>query len=208
MVPNDTTNGTVGFGTNTNGLTVATNAPVYILGNFNADGTVTSSSPTTPDDGNNDTGSTVSAESPACIAADAVTVLSPGFSTANSLTNKPAASSAVEIAAALLTGITTTSNTASSGGAHNLPRFLENWGYPVAIRGSLTCLYSSKVATQPWSTAYYGAPARQWGFDNQFKNGHYPPLVPKVMSYRRVLFTDMSAADYATAKHNMYPTEY
>ncbi|HEY8933139.1 MAG TPA: hypothetical protein VIM44_07510, partial [Rariglobus sp.] len=39
------------YGTANEGLTIATNAPVYIKGNYNADGTVSSSSPTTPDTG-------------------------------------------------------------------------------------------------------------------------------------------------------------
>jgi hypothetical protein len=182
---------------------------VYILGNYNADGTITSSSSTTPDSTATLLGGTLTTESPCCIAADAVTILSPAWSDANSSTVSPSTSSTVEIASALLTGITPTSNANNSGGAHNLPRFLENWnGTTVAIRGSLTCLYPSKIATQPFSGAYYGAPSRNWGFDTNFANGHFPPMTPKVISFRRVAFNSLTAAAYASALHTMWPTEY
>ena len=93
-----------------------------------------------------------------------------------------------------------------SGGAHNLPRFLEDWsGNTVAIRGSLVTMFNCKIATQPWSTAYYTAPTRKWGFDSILANGNYPPFTPKVMSYRRVDFSDLTAAQYAAKKAAMWP---
>jgi hypothetical protein len=96
--------------------------------------------------------------------------------------------------------------TASSGGAHNLPRFLENWsGDTVAIRGALVTMFNARIATQPWSTSYYSAPARQWGFNVLFQNGVYPPFTPKVMSYRRVDFSDLTAAQYAARKAALWP---
>lgn len=201
-----------------NGLTVATNAPAYVLGNFNADGSnpTSSTSATTPDDGRTDAaGTPTSAEVPVAIEADAVTYLSPGYfgtpvtngssvPTTNGSTNAsnslstlaPSASGSMEVAAAMITGITPTSNTSFSGGAHNLPRFLENWGSnTVAIRGSLVCMYKSKTAVGPWAQKNYSAPRRNWGFDVIFQNGHFPPLSPKVMSYRRVDFSDMPLHD-------------
>jgi hypothetical protein len=206
------------YGVNGNGLTLVTNAPLYIKGHFNADGTIVAGangSSTLPDDGKTGSTSNPSAESPACLAGDAITILSPGWSDAASLVNNNAASGHVEIAAAFLAGIVATDpngagHDASSGGAHNLPRFLENWGSSrtVAIRGSLCCLYPSKVATQPWAIRYYGAPSRSWGFDSIFANGNFPPLTPKVVSYRRVAFRDISATAYAAAKHQMWPSVY
>ncbi|MSU71533.1 MAG: hypothetical protein EXS43_04210 [Opitutus sp.] len=62
------------------------------------------------------------------------------------------ASGSVEVAAAFITGIVATTGSSFSGGVHNLPRFLENWGTnSAAIRGSLVSLYKSKVATGPWA---------------------------------------------------------
>ncbi len=198
------------YGPNGIGLSVATNAPLYVLGHFNADGTLTSSSSSTPDDGKNGSSGNASTESPVALASDAITILSPGWSDANSLRLQNGASGSCEIAAAFLTGNVATSNTAYSGGAHNLPRFLEDWtpgssNYTVAIRGSMVSLFSSRIATQPWATSYYGAPTRAWGFDDIFKNGNFPPFSPKVVSFRRVDFTDLSAAQYATRKAALWP---
>jgi hypothetical protein len=214
----------------TTGLTVATNAPMYVLGAFNADGNNpgAASSATTPDDGRTDAaGTTPSAEIPVALASDAITILSPGYfasagtngsaaaSANGSGTNaykswsnaSPNASGSTEVAAAFITGLVTTTSAANSGGAHNLPRFLESWsGDTVAIRGSLVSMYKSKVATGTFSTRYYGAPTRNWGFDKIFQNGKFPPLTPKVMSYRRVDFSDMSAADYTTNRHSLWPS--
>jgi hypothetical protein len=224
------------------GLTVATNAPMYVLGNFNADGTVSTSSSTTPDDGKTDAiGTPTSAEVPVALAADAITILSPNyFATAGtngssvSVTNtdntknaynswkteSPTATTTyTEVAAAFITGLVPTSAGASSGGAHNLPRFLENFGSKtVAIRGSLVSMYKSKVATGSWSTRYYSPPTRNWGFDVIFQNGHFPPMTPKVMSYRRVDFSDLSLNDavrsgvtikgYNTLRHELWPSSF
>jgi hypothetical protein len=212
------------------GLTVATNAPLYVLGIFNADGSNASSSTsaTTPDDGRTDAvGTPTSAQVPVALAADAITILSPEYfgtaatngssaastnpSTYNSYnslaTLRPSASLDTEVAAAFITGLVSTTSTANSGGAHNLPRFLENWGgRTVTIRGSLVSMFRSKTATGTFNGTYYGAPTRNWGFDKIFQNGHFPPLTPKVMSYRRVDFADMSAADYATTRHTLWPS--
>ncbi len=216
------------------GLTVATNAPMYIVGNFNCDGSVSSNSATTPDDGYTSAfGTTASEQSPVSLAADAITILSPNYfgapgangstiPSANTDTSKsayksyntlaPSVSGSMEVAAAFITGLVSTSSAANSGGAHNLPRFLENWNpspqYKVSIRGSFVSMYKSKVATGPFKGNVYGAPARDWGFDVTFKNGHYPPLTPKVISFRRVDFTDLGAAKYNTERHTLWPTTY
>lgn len=213
------------------GLTIATNAPAYILGHFNANGDVgtsgTSNSAAYPDDTAGGTAIGSSKQAPTAIAADTVTVLSPnyfgtsdntngktgtklapasntsGTSAYNSYTTvNPTASSSTEIAAALISGSNTTSATSTgtqeySGGVHNLPRFLENWGNgtkTVAIRGSLISMYNTRVATGLWGSDYYSPPKRQWGFDQQFAAGYYPPLIPRVLSYRRVDFSYIANA--------------
>ncbi len=214
------------------GLTVATNAPVYILGHFNADGAnpTVAGSATTPDDGKtNVAGAAVSAQIPVAIAADAITILSPNYfgvagangsaaaatnaTTVSAYTNlanvRNSASGSVEVAAAFITGIVATNGSSFSGGVHNLPRFLEHWGAnSAAIRGSLVSLYKSKVATGPWAQAYYSAPKRVWGFDKTFENGTFPPLTPRVMSYRRVDFTDLNATTFQAARHTLWPSRF
>jgi hypothetical protein len=197
------------YGPNNNGLTIATNTQAYIMGNFNADGSGTgTSAATTPDDGNSGAAGHASAESPVCVAADAVTILSNSWSDAQSLKLNTNATS-TEVASALLVGLQGTTNTASSGGAHNLPRFLESWsGDTLTIRGSLVTMYNAKVANQPWSTRYYSPPARNWGFDQIFQNGNYPPITPKVMSYRRITFTSLSPTNYTANAHTLWPSEF
>jgi hypothetical protein len=87
-----------------------------------------------------------------------------------------------------------------SGGAHNLARFLENWGgRAVYIRGSLVALFESRMADEPWRIDYYGAPARNWGFCDLLQNGTFPPGTPRVISFRRVDYTDLTKADYDAA---------
>jgi hypothetical protein len=203
------------YGANGNGLTIATNAPVYIRGNFNADGSQTTGangSAVTPDDGQSGAAGHASAESPVCIAADSVTILSNAWSDVKSVNVKTAATT-TEVAAALLVGLQPTDASHNSGGAHNLPRYLEDWApssSPInsTIRGSLVTMYSCKVATQPYTGNYYGAPNRNWGFDKIFQNGNYPPITPKVIDTRRIQFTSMNATVYATALHTLWPTLY
>jgi hypothetical protein len=82
-----------------------------------------------------------------------------------------------------------------------MPRFLESWsGKTAAIRGSLVSMYNTRVATAIWGSTYYDPPNRQWGFDQIFANGKFPPICPQVISYRRVDFTYLkNAAEYAAA---------
>ncbi len=176
----------------TAGLTIATNAPVYIKGHFNDTGSSPSASVSKSD------------EKPAAIAADAITILSTGYNDATSRsTVKPNASGDIVVAAALLTGQSPTNKNnraRMSGGAHNLARFLENWsGRAVYIRGSLVSLFESRIASEPWRIDYYGAPARNWGFCDLLQNGVYPPGTPRVISYRRTDYSDMTKAEYDTA---------
>jgi hypothetical protein len=223
LVPTVANGGPTGT-TSITGLTIATNAPTYIEGNFNADGSPNGSSwgktdATTPDDGLTDApNTTTSAEVPVAVVADAVTILSPKYfgtgvvptavspsnaasSNANNSynTTKPASTGDVEVATTIVTGMVQTTDTAMSGGAHNLPRFIESWGNTVAIRGSLMVFYHSKVATAPWSTAYYGAPTRVWGYDQILLYKHLQGF-PDFPTLRRIGFQDLSGGDYATKK--------
>jgi hypothetical protein len=212
------------------GLTIATAAPLYIVGDFNTDGknAATASSATTPEDGGTDTPSNPSKEIPVALAADAITILSTTFfGTDATTTNHGALPSAtvagseayvnakdpapgndpipntdsVSVAAAFLTGIVSTTTSASSGGAHNLPRFLESWlGGTVNIRGSLVSLFSSTVATKPYDNSVYGAPDRNWGFDVILKNGHYPPQTPNTITFRRVFSNVISPITYKSLR--------
>lgn len=185
------------YGTEKEGLTIATNAPLYIKGHFNDDGTGTLSASVSRTD-----------EKPATIAADAVTLLSTSFSDANSrgtLRQTVGSGRNTVVAAAILTGISPTNKNGSareSGGAHNLLRFLENWttnSNAVYIRGSLVALFESRIADEPWRIDYYSAPTRNYGFSDLLQNGRYPPGTPRVISYRRTDYSEMTKAEYDAA---------
>lgn len=116
-------------------------------------------------------------------------------------------SSNTEIATAIMTGLVPSDLNNSgyySGGAHNFPRLLETNSSgtqrTLAIRGSLVAMYESTVGVEPWSLRLYDAPVRLWGFNDLFANGLFPPLTPKVMSYRRVDFTDINKSQYDALK--------
>ena len=189
------------------GLTLATNSPLYLLGNFNADGVAHT----------NDAQAIEAGEPPAAVAADTLTVLSKKwipsvgnnrkYSHHNSTTNRKGAFT--EVAAAILTGLKPTipndavpgsSSNAQSGGAHNFPRFLEKWKSTLTIRGSLVALFESEVHSKAMPDAfgkYYSPPTRDWGFNDNFRNGNYPPGSPNARTFRRIAFRDLNKNEYA-----------
>ena len=70
-----------------------------------------------------------------------------------------------------------------SGGAHNVMRYLENWGGKKhTFNGSLICLYESLVSTLPWRNdsghAYYSPPNRNYQWDNSLQAATPPPGMP------------------------------
>ena len=192
------------FGNGTPGLTIASNTSIYVKGNYNT-AVANNTAPSTAGGANPSTDPEAN-EVPAAFAADAISVLSAGFDDASSYTTKnPAASGPIVVAAAFLTGIAPTNknnNGRTSGGAHNIIRFLENWaGKNTWFRGSLVSLFESRIFTEPHGiTSYYSPPVRTWGFSKLYSQGIYPPGTPKVLSYRRIGFTDLTANEYATIR--------
>lgn len=174
------------------GMTLATNNVLYVKGDYNADGNLSTGSPTAPD--NND-------EPPAAFAADAVTILSNDWlnSRSNSGSKNDRPASDTEVSAAILTGIAP-SNTETdnySGGVENFPRFLENWsGQTLQYRGSMVALFESEIAWQGWTSSVYSAPNRDWGFNELFSKGSYPPGTPNNRSFRRVNYRELSVDEY------------
>jgi hypothetical protein len=107
-----------------------------------------------------------------------------------------------EISAAFLTGLVPSNkdgNGQYSGGLNNYPRFLERHAGIVAIRGSLVALFESRVATEPWTIRYYAPPTRLWGFNELFNQGKFPPLTPRLLSFRRASFSEIPPAHYDQA---------
>lgn len=186
------------------GLTVATNTTTYITGHFNADGTLAADM--------SDTSVPEANEVPAAVVADAINILSQawwdagtgkptGDSTSNN-TTRPAAAH-TEVSAAFITGIveSPTGGGASnySGGVENYPRFHENWSSRnLRYRGSMVALFASAVGTGRWNNARYNAPNRQWGHNALFSSGRYPPGTPRLRTYRRLDYRDLTPAEFNT----------
>ncbi|MBC2604661.1 hypothetical protein [Pelagicoccus albus] len=178
------------------GMTLATNNALYVRGHFNADGVMHNSassynSATVPEVG----------EVPVSLYGDSITIQSVNWNDA--VTSKKPTAASTEVAAAIVSGLipsNAANNGRSSGGVHNFPRFLEKWsGKSLYIRGSLVCLYESEVDDSAWRIDYYGAPARNWGFSEQFLSGTFPPGTPLLRTYRRVNYKSLSASEFQAA---------
>ncbi|HXD01662.1 MAG TPA: hypothetical protein VN048_20165, partial [Verrucomicrobiae bacterium] len=163
------------------GLTLATQNPLYIMGNYNCP-TLTNVLST----------NTIGCR-PCSVICDALTILSPDWTnqginnydaiSMNSFTTRPAADDTVNTA--IIAGnVPTTDTTATgfSGGVHNLPRMLEDWtGNNLWLNTSIICLYPSVQASQQFQLPgnYYDPPTRHISFDLNFLNpATLPPGTP------------------------------
>ena len=142
------------------GLTVASENPVYTLGDYNSVN-----------------------KKPASIMADALTILSNSWTDANSW-NSTRTASDTKVNAAYMSGnkASGTGGNTYSGGFENLPRFLENWsGKKFTWKGSAVDLWRSKQATGTWGGSYYSPPNREWTFDTDFLDPtKLPPGTPLI----------------------------
>jgi hypothetical protein len=164
------------------GLSVVSPDPAYVVGNWN----IQSNYGGTSDAGLNSTAYTL----PSAIYADAVTVLSPNWNPNNSTAGiSSRTASADTVNAAILTGNVPSNGSYYSGGVENFLRFLENWsGVTVTYNGSLVCMFNSQIATAPWpgTGTVYNAPNRSWAFDQNFTNPNkLPPLTPRCSVVQR-----------------------
>jgi len=168
----------------TSGLTVVSNNPVYIQGDFNTGGTGSAVPSNNPSNFNSD-GTYVDpanppvpqvsgyTRAPTSILADAVTILSNSWSDANAGTVPFASPTTVNTA--IVAGTVPTAPVGGdgsySGGAENFPRFLEDWtNKTLSYYGSMVELYKSQQSIGEWGKAnVYVPPTRQWFFDNNFQ---------------------------------------
>jgi hypothetical protein len=183
-----------------NGLTVASENPVYVQGNYNA-----SSDPvTTPTE----------THQPASVIADAVTILSnnwkdsESFENPNSSTNRSATTTGYRFAVVTGKSLSFPYPTAGSpqflfgtdGGAGNFLRMMENWrlsGVDLNYRGSMVSLFTAQQATGTFK--YHSTPVvydyadRNFKFDEEFlQPALLPPGTPmfrdvNLLSFRQIL---------------------
>lgn len=143
----------------TDGLTVVTNDPLYIQGDYN----------------------TVNKKSAAVIC-DAANVLSNNWDDSHSnqnLPNRTATNTTVNTA--FIAGIDTTTTGHYNGGLENYPRLHERWsGRELEIRGSFVALWDSQIATGAWvyGNPQYEAPIRNWDYDSDFLSVGMPVFTP------------------------------
>ena len=172
------------------GLTIATNGPLYTLGNVNT-GSLNGSG--RPDVARIDSPS--GKWVPLMLAGDAMTILSTNWSdrTANALgvdrtwgaaprqvTSCPIPDAGpTTIVAGIVAGHVDTATT-WGGGINNFPRFVECWnGVPNRIIGSLVIGYRSVYQRQRYHLFSYRPPDRLWSFDTNFASpARQPPGTP------------------------------
>lgn len=150
------------------GLTVVSDDPVYIQGNYN----------------------TVN-ERPTSIICDAINLLSNNWSDANSTLNvNSRAANATTYNVAFVAGIDETTAGGYNGGLENYPRLHENWtGKNLNIKGSFVALWDSTIATGAWQygNPQYTAPNRNWEYNTSFNNpANLPPFTPWAVEARRI----------------------
>lgn len=147
------------------GLTIVSDKPVYLKGDFN-----------------------VEAKVPAAVMADAVTVLSNSWDNSAKLSDRrpPPAHEETTVNAAILAGNVPSDDDRYSGGVQNLVRLLEDWSpgergdwTRLNITGSFVCLEPSRYATGPYGSRYFEPPQRNFSFDTDFLDlGLLPPGTP------------------------------
>ncbi len=162
------------------GLTVVSEDPIYVQGDYNTVNKV-----------------------PAAVMGDSITVLSNNWEPNGSdskgdqvTSDRPANNTTVNAAFAL------GPNSESVGGQgngqlENVIRFLEDWsGATFQYRGSIVSLWHSQQDGEPWRCCgnngdnYYRPPNRDWGYDTLFDTAQ-PPKAPKgVLGLTRVAWSE------------------
>jgi len=179
------------------GFTVASENPVYVLGNYNA--------------GIGSTGFD-GPHSSAAIIADAVTLLSNAWNDNNSFQSPDSTNGRVRsetnyrMAIAAGKGINFTrpdnytgdGDFGTDGGTHNFLRYLEQGSASIWYRGSIVSLYYYRQATGTYKccSAVYAPPGRQYAFDLDFLVPlKLPPGTPRFRDINNLSFRQTIRAD-------------
>jgi hypothetical protein len=187
------------------GLTVASENPLYVQGDFNNPGAPATCTSFTQCFPNPDTaGGGVAAS----VAADAVTVLSNAWNDVNSFLSPyniggRTASTQTTYRMGVVAGKSigfpnpsgTTANTGLDGGVHNFIRYIEDWGASnIWYTGSFVALYYNHQAVGTFkccSANVYGIPnTRNDQFDSSFSTpADLPPRTPMLRNVNTIGFT-------------------
>jgi hypothetical protein len=187
------------------GLTIASENPVYVQGDFNNDPTTDATLSTPSTDAHVGTS----------IVADAVTALSNSWNDVNSFispynySGRMATATTYRFAMVGGQGVPFLQPAGSSfadpaqgtdGGVHNLMRYLENWNttVPSYYLGSMVSMYYDHQAVGIWKCcgagggggAVYNPPQRNYKFDTDFLTPSLlPPLTPMLRAINTIGFT-------------------
>lgn len=150
------------------GLTVVSNDPVYIEGDYN----------------------TVN-EKPASVICDAINLLSNNWNDTNSTLNVGSRNATnTTFNTAIIAGVDTSTVGGYNGGLENYPRMHENWsGRNLTIKGSFVSLWNPAIANGGWvyGNPQYTAPNRNWIYNTNFNNAaNLPPFTPMAVEARRI----------------------
>jgi hypothetical protein len=173
------------------GLTIASENPVYIQGDYNAPG-----------------GSVAGAGTVAAsVAADAVTMLSDNWNDVNSYiapyNNGLRSAVNTQYRLAIIAGKQIPFpippgegqvDFGTDGGLHNFLRYIESWANDtLTYEGSLVSFYFSRQAIGLYKGTPYSPPARQYAFDNNFTQGPQwlPPRTPSLRTVNTIGFSQM-----------------
>jgi hypothetical protein len=171
------------------GLTLASENPVYIQGDYNA---------------NSANGGFADASVATSVLADAVTMLSNQWADINSFSSpyaqggRPAGTSFYRTAIVAGKGLGfpwingTTTDTGSDGGVHNYLRYLESWNnQTLNYRGSMASLFYDRQAVGYFKccNTVYNPPTRAYAFDTNF-------LTPALLPPRTPMFRDVNTTGY------------
>lgn len=185
------------------GLTLATNAPMYVKGNFNANGQTQGQF----DIKKNNNDAPDPNEIPAALVADTVTLLSSAWDNEsrsyshlpmdrNNTAGQARFGAPIEVAAAIMTGAP---GGDANRGVQNVIRLLEHGHQSVSgspqnkelfLRGSLIRLFDSEVYTTEHEFSDFsnnsGPYKRTWQHSPLFKDGEHPPGLPQILTFRKI----------------------
>ncbi len=183
----------------TSGLTIASENPVYVQGDYNASSATDSASVTSAWETTNVA---------SAILADAVTLLSKNWNDIRSFTNPNDSAGRIakttKFRLAIVTGKTnyfpqpsgTSASFGSDGGAHNFVRSLEDWNNPTSVmhryRGSLVSFFISRQAVGSFKCCNgdaYNRGDRDWTFDTDF-------LLPTKLPPGTPMFRDVNTLTF------------
>jgi hypothetical protein len=177
------------------GLTISTENPAYIQGDFNA---------------NSGGGGFADPSVATSVVADAITILSASWNDVNSFAspfnasfNRTGATTYVrtgvvagkevsfQIPAWDTTAIDGSQDFGTDGGVHNFLRFLEKWNGTLFYEGSIISLYYSRQATGLFNSGgnNYSPPTRGYQFDVNF-------LTPTLLPPRTPMFRDINTTGF------------